>query len=346
MTQVSVVIPAYNAMATLDRTIDSVRAQTHKDLEIIIVDDGSSDETVALANRHAENDTRIQVITKQNGGVASARNHGIEIATSDWVAPLDADDIWHPDTVKEFLAAAETAPEPVVFIYTWSRRIDENGHVISDLGRPRYVGKIYRQLLATNFVRNASATMLKRSILVDEGGYDSGLINQGFQGAEDIDLYLKLARVGSVAVAEGYHVGYRQLSNSMSQSASQMRNSIELVLDKQVKQSHLDSDVLALAQTNYDLYAVGISLTGRNWFDVIRYTASALGGKTLFALGYIAIIVPYIIFCKLRVKKMPAFYELKPDETSTTQIVDRIMKLQDQLYGKQLNISSTTENEG
>ena len=92
MSLVSVIVPAHNAEATVAETIESALQQTHADLEIIVVDDGSSDGTVALCNAYRARDTRIRVISTAQAGVASARNTGIENANGQFIAPLDADD--------------------------------------------------------------------------------------------------------------------------------------------------------------------------------------------------------------------------------------------------------------
>ena len=107
MTAISVVIPAHNAAATLDATANSVRGQTHEQLEILIVDDGSTDGTLEIARRHAEQDPRVRVITQPNGGVASARNRGLAEASTELVALVDADDVWHPEKIERQLRVIE-----------------------------------------------------------------------------------------------------------------------------------------------------------------------------------------------------------------------------------------------
>lgn len=342
MTQVSVVIPAYNARATLDRTLASVRAQTHTDLEIIVVDDGSTDDTATLAARHAEADARIQVVTQKNSGVATARNHGIEIATNAWVAPIDSDDVWHPKTVEDFLSAAAAATAPVAFVYTWSRRIDEHDRLIADLGRPTYAGNVLGQILAANFVRNASATMLDRAAVIKVGGYDSGLQAAGAHGAEDIDLYLRLASIGPVAVAEGFHVGYRQMPDSMSQNADRMRSSIELALQKlESKKTGLCPALFSLARTNYDLYAAGLCLAAGSWGDLVRYSGMALARKTPLACVHLSIFGPYSLLTKLKVSRTRVFGDIDPDQAYSWPVSDLVMSLQDRIYHRVFSTQRT-----
>ena len=106
----SVVIPAYNAAATLRSTVESVLGQTFADFEVFIVDDGSTDETVREALRIAASDARIRVVSKPNEGVSSARNFGAELAKGQRLAFLDADDQWAPDKLERHHAAHEADP--------------------------------------------------------------------------------------------------------------------------------------------------------------------------------------------------------------------------------------------
>ncbi|HYO82165.1 MAG TPA: glycosyltransferase family 2 protein, partial [Bryobacteraceae bacterium] len=107
MASVSVIIPARNSEATLARTLDSLRAQSIEHWEAIVVNDGSSDGTPAIAREYAERDGRIRVITGAGKGVSAARNCGIAAARCDWLVFLDADDELRPDYLLEMCAGLE-----------------------------------------------------------------------------------------------------------------------------------------------------------------------------------------------------------------------------------------------
>ena len=102
--RVSVIIPAYNAAATVERTIASVLNQSYTNLEVLVVDDGSTDETAALVQQMVDVAGRIRLLQKPNGGLVSARNHGIAHATGEFIAPVDADDLWHPQKIAKQVA--------------------------------------------------------------------------------------------------------------------------------------------------------------------------------------------------------------------------------------------------
>ncbi|PWK56865.1 glycosyltransferase involved in cell wall biosynthesis [Silicimonas algicola] len=330
MTRVSVVIPALNAASTLDRTLDSVRAQTHPDIEIILVDDGSTDDTFGHAETHAKADPRVRIIRQANAGVAAARNRGIAEASSDWFAALDADDLWHPETVTRFLAAADAALRQPVMVYTWSRRIDADDRLLADLGRPDYAGDVLTRLLTVNFIRNASATMMDRATVQRIGGYDEGFQKAGAQGAEDIDLYLRLARIGPVVVAPGYHVGYRETRGTMSRDADRMRNSVDMALEKLEREDpSLPPKLLQLARANYDLYAAGLSLSAGFPGGFARYTGRALRKALLSSTAHLAAFGLYTLFARLKSSPGPVFETLDPMARGAFPVFERYMPVQE-----------------
>ena len=126
--QVAVIIPAYNASRYLAHTLQSVSNQTHKALEIVIIDDGSTDDTVSICRRFAAGDPRMRILSTENRGVAAARNTGIKASKSAYIAFLDADDIWHPTYVERMLAALHPLPDVWGAVYALHRFIDTEGY--------------------------------------------------------------------------------------------------------------------------------------------------------------------------------------------------------------------------
>jgi glycosyltransferase involved in cell wall biosynthesis len=122
---VSVIIPAHNDAATVERTISSVLNQTYPNLEVLVVDDGSTDETAFLVQRMADADPRIRLLQKANGGLVSARNYGIAHAGGEFIAPIDADDLWHPEKIKKQVTVMRDRGDRVGLVYCWSRAVDE-----------------------------------------------------------------------------------------------------------------------------------------------------------------------------------------------------------------------------
>ena len=100
---VSVIVPVYNSTAYLKRCVDAILAQTYKDLEVVLVDDGSTDDSLDICREYAKNDSRVKVFHKENGGSSSARNVGIKEATGEYICFCDSDDYYEPDIVENLM---------------------------------------------------------------------------------------------------------------------------------------------------------------------------------------------------------------------------------------------------
>lgn len=231
VTLVAVVIPAYNAAVTLAETLESVLAQTHTALDIVVVDDGSTDNTRQIAEAFAERDPRVRVLSQPNGGVARARNTGIAATTAEFVAPLDADDLWHPEKIARQLAVMRAGGRDMGFVYTLFRTIDGQSRVDRNSGVGPFHGWVYLRHLVLNFVGNGSTLLLCRAALEEVGGYDPALYDQGVQGTEDYLIQLLIARRWQVGLAPEYLVGYRKSPGAMSADGVRMAYSRLACLD-------------------------------------------------------------------------------------------------------------------
>ena len=235
---VSVIIPAYNAARTICTTINSVLNQTYKNLEVIVVDDGSRDRTAELVQEIVQQDERVVLIKQANAGVAKARNKGIEESQGEYVAPIDADDIWFPDKIELQVQCMLSSPASVGLVYTWSVCIDYQGKIfgkyLADVYQKKHslTGCILPALAYTNFLNNASLPLIRRSCFAKIGGYDPQLKQQQAQGCEDLDLYLRIAEYYEFQVVPKFLMGYRQEINSMSRNCAAMAKSYSLVITK------------------------------------------------------------------------------------------------------------------
>ena len=208
---VSVIIPAFNAQATILATVESALAQTYTPLEVLVVDDGSNDQTLATVRARAATAPQLRWLQQANAGVGAARNAGIEAARGEFVALLDADDLWHPDKLARQMAVMTSRHPTPGFVYTLFRKIDDQGRVLEGCQRWDIEGPALRQLLIQNFVGNGSALLMKRDTALAAGGYCTEL-----DSSEDYDLQLRLAAHHDVAVVAEALVGYRQGPGRMS----------------------------------------------------------------------------------------------------------------------------------
>ena len=153
--KISVVIPAYNAAVFLPRSIASVRAQTLQPVEVIVVDDGSTDDTKAVAA-----ELGVRVITRTNSGPSAAKNTGIRMASGDWIALLDADDRWSPEKLER---QAKRASSETILIYTGIRVFDD--HRIHGMWPAVDAASAVKMLRYTNPIPNSGVLVRREAVL-------------------------------------------------------------------------------------------------------------------------------------------------------------------------------------
>ena len=252
---VSIIIPAYNADRFIARTLDSLINQTYRNIEVLVVDDGSEDGTVAIVQEYIRQDARIQLLQKVNGGVASARNFGIEQSRGEFVAPIDSDDIAYPKNIERQVKCLLKEPETVGVSYVWSVDIDEKDILNGNFRASKIAGNVYATLLCHNFLGNASSTLIRRSCFDKVGLYSTRFKDDSSQGCEDWDLYLRMAQHYEFQVVPQFLLGYRKLPNSMSSNFSSMAKWHSLVL-KVAAQRHCGIPMILnnLSRSNLYMY--------------------------------------------------------------------------------------------
>jgi glycosyltransferase involved in cell wall biosynthesis len=214
--KISVIIPAYNGERFLPRCLASVIAQTLKPHEVIVVDDGSTDNTAALAA-----ELGAKVIQRSNGGVSAARNTGIQNASGDWIALLDADDSWAAEKLERQAACIQSN---TVLVYTGVQHFDDSGpHGVWPAIDPVLAGKMLRYC---NPIVQSSA-LVKREAILRAGGYREDVC-----GCEDWDLWVRLQRLGKFEAVSDPLMNYYVYPDSLSANPEVMMKNIEMILDK------------------------------------------------------------------------------------------------------------------
>jgi glycosyltransferase involved in cell wall biosynthesis len=226
-----VVIRAHNARQSIEETVRSVLAQTVRSLEVIVVDDGSTDGTAELVQLLMRDDARLRIIRQKQSGVAAARNAGIDAGIGQFVAPIDADDVWLPSKLEKQISALERGDRSVGMAYTWTTVIDPDGQTVGSLS-PREEGDVFLDLIFLNFVGHASGSLIRRECLERVGMYDTEFFRRGAQGCEDWDLYLRIAAAYEVKVVPEFLVKYRTAPKSMSRNVKAMIRSFQFMQDK------------------------------------------------------------------------------------------------------------------
>ena len=229
--QVAVIVPAYNSADTIRETLESVCCQTWTNLDIIVVDDGSTDNTAFLVSKMAVGDQRIRLVRSPNGGVAAARNLGAAKSKAPFIAFLDADDLWAPEKIAAQMELADVQHHGPSLVYCWFAQIDRNSRVYPVGQQPVIEGRIWKQLIRSNFVGNGSSMLMAREVFDNIGGFDTSLAEAGLQGCEDLLFLLHAARQFPFKVANRHLLGYRLSHTSMSASVERMLGSFDYISD-------------------------------------------------------------------------------------------------------------------
>jgi glycosyltransferase involved in cell wall biosynthesis len=213
--KISVVIPAYNAARFLPRCLNSVLAQTLKPDEVIVVDDGSTDNTAEVAEALG-----ARVISRRNGGLSAARNTGIKSASNEWIALLDADDLWAPDKLER--QAACVGPNTVL-VYTGIRIFDDKGIFDQRRGvEPTMALKILRY---RNPITPSSA-LVRRDAVEQDGGF-----REDIRACEDWEMWVRLQRVGQFEAVSDPLTDYYIYPNSLSANPEKMLEALDRIID-------------------------------------------------------------------------------------------------------------------
>ncbi|MBE9039697.1 glycosyltransferase [Oscillatoriales cyanobacterium LEGE 11467] len=230
---ISVIIPVYNGAGTIQETIESVLNQTFTDFEIVVIDDGSKDNTVDVVK--SIGDYRVKVFSYANAGQGESRNRGIDRATGEYLAFIDADDLWTEDKLEKQLAALQENPHAEV-AYSWVNYIDESSKFIRQGGRIEVNGDAYGHLLLTDFLENGSNPLVRREAFDEVGNFDKDL-----PPAEDWDMWLRLAAKYDFVCVPQAQILYRMTSTSQSTNVVRLERSCRRVLDRAFAVKKADS---------------------------------------------------------------------------------------------------------
>lgn len=207
---VSVVVTTYNYAAYLPQAIDSVLAQQYDEYEVIVVDDGSTDDTADVVRRYLGH-PQVRYVRRPNGGQASAKNLGVRLAVGEYVAFLDADDVWRPDKLRKQIPLFASRPD-VGIVFARCVRIDKTGVPRGEPGLPLHRGWVTRQLFIENFIP-FSSSVVRRECFTRVGMFDERLAM-----AIDYDLWLKVSLRYQVDYCDEILVLYRTGHGHMSEN--------------------------------------------------------------------------------------------------------------------------------
>jgi glycosyltransferase involved in cell wall biosynthesis len=298
---VSVLIPAFNAGRTIDRALASVFAQDYQPIEIIVVDDGSTDDTAARVASYRHKRVCL-VRLEQNRGEAAAMNEGLELTRGEFVAFLDADDEWLPGKLRVQVPLLTADPEMSFVCSRW-RQIDESGLVTEQpaLFGPSISVSLWRELLARAFVLK-STVVARTSRLDAAGGFDTRL-----SVADDQDMWIRLALLGAVACCPEPLTVYHKLPDSLTQRYRVRQKDFVLPMVRkhiETQRNRLTStDIRHILGTRYaqigrSLYQEGRYMSGLNYLC----RAILLGTQPVAHLAFVLIASPPVRWLRHRMR--------------------------------------------
>ncbi|BDA72727.1 probable glycosyl transferase [Rivularia sp. IAM M-261] len=268
MTKVSVIIPAYNAMRYLPQTLDSVLQQTFTDYEVIIVNDGSSDSIMEWAPQ--SKDSRIRLITQSNQGVSAARNTGFVNSQGEYIAFLDADDLWVPEYLEKQVEYLDKYVN-VGVVYTWTKLIDELGNSINRIFASHASGMIWKELLTKDVISTGSSAMVRRQCIENVGAFDAQLAY-----AEDLDFWLRITQQYEFGVIKEPLVYYRQHPYNVTKNRKKMMHGLQTVYERAFATAPLD--MLYLRNQAYASLFIGfawLAIDDKDIKTAIKYRKQA-----------------------------------------------------------------------
>lgn len=281
---ISIIIPTYNRANLIGKSINSVLNQTFKDFEIIIVDDGSTDNTENIVKNF--DDRRIRYIkNKRNKGACAARNAGIKIAKGKYIAFQDSDDEWLPEKLEKQIKFFRTAKSKIGIVYTAYWQIKNGNKIYMPPKRVKQRnGNIYKELLKSSFIGNQTI-LLKKECFKKSGVFDENLPR-----LQDWDLVLRLAKYYDFKFIDDPLVLYHYNSDSISTNYKMFSTAIERMIIKHFKNSNNKLVAKHYFRTGTMLCLCGALKEGRNYFiksiklnplniSLVAFSLSFLGQK-------------------------------------------------------------------
>lgn len=267
---ISVIVPLYNKAACVERFVRSVQAQTQTDFEVVIVDDGSTDASHAVAVRAVGDDSRFRVIRQRNGGVSRARNAAMRAARAPWVAFIDADDEWLPGFLEAILEAARRYPEAIM-ISTAHRTQFDTGGESDNLGMAGAQLYHFGYDLFEAWQRRRDcpvfigATAVRREVMAAIGGFTEGM-NLG----EELLAFIRIREQGPMLfvnrVLATYHLSATG-SLATSPSPTAIRSHLQLVdeLERQVRKGSCPPSVRNIHRDIHAHHLTRAGMGGELW---------------------------------------------------------------------------------
>ena len=268
MPKVTVIIPTYNAIQYLPDAVGSALGQTFTDIEVVIINDGSSDHTEQWICQ--QTDPRLTLISQENQGKSAARNAGIIYTQGDYLAFLDADDCWEPTKLEKQVNCLDQNPQ-VGLVYTWTALADETGQSTGRIISSHAEGNVWKQLLQDNILACGSTPMVRRECFEVVGMFADNL-----PLAQDWDMWIRIAATYPFAVIKEPLARYRHHPTNTSKKLKEMQKYNTLVLERALATTSEDLSALkAKAYNSLNLYLGWIAIRNQDHQQALYFWKKA-----------------------------------------------------------------------
>ncbi len=268
--KVSVIIPAYNAMNFLPQTVESVLKQTFTNFEILIVNDGSKDNIKEWYENNIK-DPRVKLISQENKGLSAARNLGIAVTKGEYIAFLDADDLWKPKKLEKQVRCFEKDPK-VGLVYTWTAFIDELDNPIGRIISSNIEGNAWEKMVVNDKISNGSSAMVRRICFDKVGLFDSNV-----NSTSDRDMWIRIAEHYSFAVVKEPLTLYRRHSQNMTNNYKLIMEDLHQVFEKTFKSAPIESQYLrSRCYAWMNIYIAWLFIDKKDYKQAIYFRRQAL----------------------------------------------------------------------
>jgi len=307
MPRVSVIIPAYNAMNYLPQTLKSVLKQTFTDFEILIINDGSSDDIVEWASQIS--DSRVKLISQINQGVSAARNTGIRNAQGEYIAFIDADDLWEPTKLEKQVNCLEANPV-VGLVYTWTAFIDQFGQPTGVSKVSHAEGNVWEKIVIQDMISPGGSAMVRTECFDKVGLFDVEL-----RIGEDRDMWTRIAAICPFAVIKEFLTLYRRHSQNTTISNEKIIPQLSKVIEKTFENA--SENLLYLKRRSYcwiHIYAAWSSIQDEKDYKKARYyrkQAVRNYPQIIFTVMYLRQTIAIAILTLLGTQKYTRIREMK-----------------------------------
>ena len=278
--KVSVVIPCYNSIRYIAETMDTVLNQTHQDFEVLVINDGSTDETPNWVKQLSEKEPRVRMISQPNRGLPAARNTGIKHALGEYIAILDSDDLWEPTKLAKQVNSLDNNPEAGL-CYTWTALADSDGIATGRLAASNAEGNVWRAMTEMNIVCCGSTPLIRRCCFDDVGLFDENL-----RFSEDWDMWWRIAAKYTFTVVKEPLIRYRQHQSNMSKNCQLMLETSRILIERNFANAPIE--LLHLRNRSYGciyLYLGWRAIENNDYQQAEEFRHQAIAHRPQLAYG-------------------------------------------------------------